>query len=421
MGRVGWVRGGFGAAAPGFLVAAGGPRAALRARETNRKNLVPVLVVGAVLAASCSVVPPPPAPTLTHDPGPPVQVNGVDLHDGMIIHYGSTYYFYGTEYGCGFRWGDASTPWCGFGVSTASSLNGPWSAPLLLFSPSAIDSWTGTTWDADCRLYGCFNPRMVRRSDGVFVLYFNTPGDWARTRANAYYAMGCNGPAGPCGDSAGPPYGSTRKPPLYICSGNGDFSFTVVSDGNTLWMFCTQPDQTLAVEGLDQWGTTGTNVGAANLAGLTSVESPGVYRDTGANTWVLTYSDPNCGYCAGTGMGYATALGVSGSWTRRGLLSARSCGGQPRDVDLIDGHVYEQIDQWYGDNNETRANTVLAPLAGMECPVGTAHATPTTAGSIPTSTTTSPPPSATSSPTTAPELPTTAPTTSGAAAGGSGP
>jgi hypothetical protein len=365
------------------------------------RRLVPTVVAVGVLAAGCVSVlppppppppparPPPPAPTLTQDVGPPVQINGVDLHDGMIVHYGPTYYLYGTEYACGFRWGDASTPWCGFGVSSAPSLNGPWTAPTLLFSPGSTDSWTGTTWDVDCRGYGCFNPRMVHRSDGVFLLYFNTPGDYARTRANAYYVMGCNGPAGPCGDSAGPPYGSTRKPPLYICSGNGDFSFTVVSDGSVLWMFCTQPDQTLAAEELDQWGTNGTNVGAANLARLASVESPGVYHDGAANVWVLTYSDPNCGYCAGTGTGYATASAISGSWTRRGSLSARSCAGQPRDVDLIDGHVYEQIDQWYGDLNETRANTVLAPLAGMECPGGNAPSLKP-AGTIPTSTTSAP-------------------------------
>ncbi len=126
---------------------------------------------------------------------------------------------------------------------------------------------------------------------------------------------------------------------------------------------------------------------------------------------MLTYSDPNCGYCAGTGTGYATASVVGGAWTRRGSLSALSCGGQPRDVDLIDGHVYEQIDQWYGDLNETRANTVLAPLVGMECPVGQSQSQ-TPAGSIPTnpiSPTTNPTSSTTSPPTSTPSNPAATP------------
>jgi hypothetical protein len=35
---------------------------------------------------------------------PGIVISGVDLHDGMILQYGGTYYMYGTEYGCGFQW-----------------------------------------------------------------------------------------------------------------------------------------------------------------------------------------------------------------------------------------------------------------------------------------------------------------------------
>lgn len=216
-------------------------------------------------------------------------VNGLDLHDGTMVQVGGTYYLYGTEYGCGFRWGQANTPWCGFGVSTSTDKVN-WSPPTLLFSPNDLDTWTSTTWTSECGSTGagCFNPRMIQRSgwganDGVWILWFNAPADYNRTRANAYYAMGCNGPAGPCGPTAGAPNGSLAKPSLYICGDNGDFSIVVPPSGLPI-MLCTHADQTLSEEQLNQWGTSGDNVGSTNLAGLTNVESPGAYYDSASST-----------------------------------------------------------------------------------------------------------------------------------------
>jgi hypothetical protein len=321
---------------------------------TVKRGLL-LLLSMAVLLAGCvrpSPPPPPPAPVLTSDSSAPVQINGVDLHDGMAAHYGSEYYLYGTEYGCGFSWGVPATPWCGFGVSTASSLAGPWSAPTPLFDPAP--------WQATCQYYGCFNPRMIRRAvDGAYLLWFNAPGDWIRTGVNAYYVMSCAGPVGPCG--------APHKPALWACGGaNGDFS--IVPTGSTDSIVCTLPSQTLNEEVLTGYDTDGTDVGAADLGATTPVEGAGGYPDA-LGAWVLTFSYPNCGYCSGgIGTGYDTGPGPLGGWTYRGLLSARSCFGQPRTVDDIDGHFYEQIDQWYGSANETHANTVLAPLVGMACP-----------------------------------------------------
>jgi hypothetical protein len=322
-----------------------------------RSPWIVATVLAVVFVACAPTKQPPPAPTLTHDPSPPVTINGMDLHDGMVARHGDVH-LYGTQYGCGFRWLDASTPWCGFGVSSAPSLDGPWSPPTLLFDPAA--------WQDRCRYDGCFNPRMVRRADGAYVLWFNAPGDYRKNGWNAYYSMTCDGPEGPCHDE--------RKPDLWVCGGNGDASVVpmdieIVAAGADLWLFCTQPDQTLGQEKLDGSGTSGTGEGSSTLAGAHDVEAPGVYRDNGADTWVMTFSDPNCGYCGGTGTGYATAPDISGSWTYRGKLSEHSCSGQPRTVDIVDTHPYQHIDQWNnGDPNETTANTVLAPLAGMECP-----------------------------------------------------
>ncbi|GHF70808.1 hypothetical protein GCM10017566_50800 [Amycolatopsis bartoniae] len=291
-------------------------------------------------------------------------LTGLDLHDGKLVQTGSTYYLYGTEYGCGFTWGQAGTPWCGFGVSTSTD-KVTWSAATILFSPHDIDSWTGTTWTVECGSTGagCFNPRMIQRTgwgadDGSWLLWFNAPADYNRSGANAYYALSCTGPAGPCG--------SPHKPSLSVCGGNGDFDVLTRTGAGPV-LLCTQADQTLSSEQLDQWGTDGTGAGANDLAGLTAVESPSAYHDTAHDLWIMTYSDPNCGYCSGDGTGYATATSPLGPWTApansgvsapatgRRDLSATSCGGQPRAVSFVDGRPYQGIDLWNGSLDETAA------------------------------------------------------------------
>jgi hypothetical protein len=302
-----------------------------------------------------------------------VNISGLDAHDGTIVQYGGTYYLYGTRYGCGFHWGQANTPFCGFGVWTARSASGPWTFQRLLFGPTEANSWNGQTWNYTCGSdgAGCFNPRMVRRPDGVWILWFNAPGDWNRTRANAYYAMGCNSPAGPCGSGAGAPYGSTHKPSMGVCFDNGDFS--IIIDGNTAYNICTRANNTLAVERLDTWWANGDGTGAANLAGLTQVEAPGAWK-TADGKWILTYSDLNCGYCAANATGYAVAdapggpftapgnLGISAPDRARRDISAASCGGQPRTVVTLDGQPYQWVDLWYGSVSETNAGIHLEPL-----------------------------------------------------------
>jgi hypothetical protein len=335
--------------------------------------------VAAALLAVCSLIPMSQTHAVVRPLAAAVTVTGIDLHDGMVMQSGSTYYLYGTEYGCGFHWGQTGTPWCGFGVSTASSLAGPWSAPILLFGPSAIDPWTGTTWQAECgdTGAGCFNPRMIVRTwgpaDNVPILWFNAPADYSRSRANAYYAMGCNSLTGPCGYVA--PNGSVHKPSLTICGGNGDPGFAQVTTTSAPYLLCTNANQTLSEEQVSFWGVDGTGVGVSNLAGLTNVESPGAYFDAGSGLWVLTYSDPNCGYCTGDGTGYATATTLTGPWvapanmgaaapvTGRRDLSATSCGGQPRTISVLGGQPFEGIDLWTGFTSEPTAGLHYEPLA----------------------------------------------------------
>ncbi|GAA1181419.1 hypothetical protein GCM10009664_54460 [Kitasatospora gansuensis] len=340
----------------------------------------------AFLAALSAVLPAPDARAVVPMP---VTIKSIDLHDGMVLKDGSTYYLYGTEYGCGFRWLDARAPWCGFGVSTAPSPDGPWSPPRLLFPPDSTDPYSGLSWQQECVSAGCFNPRMVKRSgwgadDGVWVLWFNSPSDYNRNWANAYNVMGCNSPAGPCGPTAGAPYGSYRKPPLYSCYGNGDFGLAVDATSRSLVVACTMPDSTLSVEQIDHWGTGSAGRGAAHLAELDGVEAPGIWYEPATHSWFGTYSDPICGYCSGTATGYMTADGPLGPWSapvslavagapERGRrdISATSCGGQPRTVSVVDGQAWQGIDLWTGEANETRAGLHFEPLT-YQPPRGTA-------------------------------------------------
>ncbi|MFI8962025.1 hypothetical protein ACIGO8_07910 [Streptomyces sp. NPDC053493] len=324
-------------------------------------------------------------------------ITGLDLHDAQIVEFEDVYYMYGSMYGCGFEWYRPTTPWCGFGVSTAPAPQGPWSAPRPLFDRTATDPWTGRTWQDTCggTGQGCFNPRMIRRSgwgrdDGAFLLWFNSPRHWSTDRSNAYNVMGCASAAGPCGYGiAGTETGADgtyRKPRLSYCTGNGDFGFIDSGTaGDPPALVCTLPGAAhLGIEELDEWGSGGGGTGVSEVAGLRHVEGPGGYWDPVQRLYVLTYADPACGYCAGTPIGYATAPTLYGGWTAPGnvgwtapaygrrIFNGNSCGGQPRTVTVLDGRPWQIIDLWLGTRNETAAATHVVPLAY--------HPTPGTAG-----------------------------------------
>ncbi len=308
-----------------------------------------------------------------------ITISGVDSHDGMMYQDGAVYYWVGTKYGCGFRW-NTTSPWCGYGVWTSTD-KATWTYVRDLFDPrSTSGTFKNESWQWICGDHGdgCFNPRMTRRPDGVWILSFNGFGDYRHWQANGYYFMGCNGPAGPCGSGAGPPYGSTIKPRMYICRGAGDFSVFADQAGNA-YIACTYSPSginAITIEKLDPCWCNGVNVGITDVAAITWVESPGVFYDAANSTYVLTYSDPNCGYCSGAGTSYAVAPAPLGPWrypsvvnhlgnpptTERRKISAHSCGGQPRTVSILDGVPYEQIDLWYDNDNETNAGTHLEPL-----------------------------------------------------------
>jgi hypothetical protein len=343
-------------------------------------GLVAVLATGySVVATTTASAPAIPRPVQTSlVPALPITITGVDAHDGTIYQDAGTYYLIGTRYSCAagnFNWGTSPTTWCGYAAYSAPAASGPWTYVRQLFPVTDVSPYNGTTWQHTCgdEGQGCFNPRMAKRPDGVWVLWFNASYDEVHYGANGYYVMGCNGPIGPCGASAGPPYGSTSKPGMWKCNNSGDFS--IVVDGTQAWMVCNTNTYTLATERLDSWWANGnTTVGVRGVAGLTFIEGEGAFKaDDG--TWFVTYSDPACGYCAGTATGYAVAPSLAGPWTwpqnatsangdmtARRKVSAHSCGGQPRTVVTLDGQPYQYIDLWHGGHNETTAGIHLEPL-----------------------------------------------------------
>jgi len=336
-------------------------------------------VRAAALTAVCALalpdaaVPAAPVPAISLPSAGAVTLTGLDAHDGSIVQEpDGTLVMVGTRYGCGFVWQWPSTPWCGFGAWTSTTgLGGQWTYRGLLFDPNSSsvafhnESWQTVCGNGD----GCFNPRLIKRPDGVWVLWFNAPGDLRRYGANEFWAMGCNGPTGPCGAGAGAPYGSTIKPSLWVCNTGGDFAvFPDPGDptGATAYLVCGTSTWTVNVEKLQPWWADGTGVGASNLAGLSYVEGAGMFRAPDG-TYVLTHGG-NCPYCSGTDTSYVYAPSVLGPWTvpagtaRRREISGHSCGGQPRSVAVVDGHAYEWVDLWYDALNEANAGIHLEPL-----------------------------------------------------------
>lgn len=318
-------------------------------------------------------------PAQAETPASPVTITGLDAHDGTVVQDPDTgyLYLYGTRYGCGYRWGAAS-PWCGFGVwRSTEGVEGPWVFQRLLFAPSSQSTWAQRSWTALCGTSGsgCFNPRMVRRADGIWVLWFNAPNDWSRTGANAYYVMGCAGPAGPCGPGA--ENGSLSKPRLWGCNGNGDFSLYDDGAGNG-YIICTMPGgsykMTLSAERLDKWWANGVpGAHTKRVAGLSWVEGPAVVRSD-SGSYHLLFGVPDCGYCV-AGTGVATSSSPLGDYERGADVQARAASvGQPRSAFKVDEQWWLWVDKWLCEGlgcervgpetvrNQTGADVVLYPL-----------------------------------------------------------
>jgi hypothetical protein len=290
--------------------------------------------------------------------------HAIDAHDGQVQHFGDRYYLYGTRYGCGFRWNDKKSPFCGFVAYSSPDLT-HWHAEGLLFD-AATPYWQK---GCDGSTYGCFRPHVVFNArTHRYVLWINS-----YDVAVGYHVFTATKPTGPFVEGPLPKLAVNREQPPGL--NHGDQDIFVDRDGTAYLAYTDwRRKGDIIVEKLDDSYLSGT--GHYERLGLKSTEAPSIFRR--GDTYYLTFSDPNCGYCA-TGTSYMRATSPLGPWVgklanseketqHRGLpISEKSCGGQPADVAMLpgrDGPIFlYQSDRWdNGNPSETHATHYWEPL-----------------------------------------------------------
>ncbi|KAB2378191.1 family 43 glycosylhydrolase [Actinomadura montaniterrae] len=211
--------------------------------------------------------------------------NAVDAHDGAIQRFGDTYYLYGTSYDCGYQWTVNST-FCGFKV---------YSSPDLVH-------WTdrGHVVDArSCKF--CFRPHTVYdKATRKYVMWVND-----QEAADKFRVYTADRPTGPF----------TERPVPDLPAGThctADLDVFVDDDGKG-YLTCSNAGWHIAV--IELTPDYLRAAGPYDVTGVTRVEAPSIFKRNG--TYYLTMSDPNCGYCTGTGTSYLTAQSPLGPWKGR--------------------------------------------------------------------------------------------------------
>ena len=281
--------------------------------------------------------------------------NAVDAHDGEIAFFNGTYYLYGTSYDCGYQWQAGGTPFCGFKVYSSTDLV-HWADRGYLFDP------TTSAWQTACNgsTYGCFRPHVIyNASTGQYVLWINV-----YDNSVGYRVFTASSPTGPFTEAPTPTLAVNNSAPSGGVN-NGDEGLFVDDDG-TAYIAYTDwhtGGGDIVVERLSSSYLTGT--GAYTRLGQSSTEAPALFKR--GSTYYLSYSDPNCGYCGGTGTAYKTASSPLGPWSAGTSITSNSCGGQPSFVSAIpttSGTAYLYgSDLWNnGRANEALANYFWTPL-----------------------------------------------------------
>lgn len=261
----------------------------------------------------------------------------VDAHDGSIVQDGGTYWLFGTAYDCGFALNTPGTRWCGIRAFSSNDLL-RWEDRGHAVAPTDL-------WQTRCAppLFGCFRAHVARSpADGRWVLWVNT-----YDAPVGYRVLVADSPAGPWAEVAPPvlSVGGHTLPSrgdhdVFVDSaGRGWIAYTVIEGGSPV---------DIAIEPLNPALTSGA--GAAVRLGLGIVEAPSLFEREGR--FFLTYSDPACPYCPGTGTGIAVAPSPMGPWRKAPTMSAKSCDGQPSEVTrlrLADETIWLYVsDQWDG-------------------------------------------------------------------------
>ncbi|WP_426513927.1 family 43 glycosylhydrolase [Dactylosporangium sp. McL0621] len=280
--------------------------------------------------------------------------NAVDAHDGHIALFDGLYHLYGTSYDCGYRWRQAGTPFCGFKVYTSTDLV-HWTDRGYLFDP------TTATWQTRCNgdTYGCFRPHVVRNAaTGQYVLWVNV-----YDNSVGYRVFTASSPIGPFTEVAVPTLAVNNNAPVAGVN-NGDHALLVDDDGAAYLAYTDwRSSGDIVVERLNAAYLSGT--GSYTRLHQSATEAPALFKRNGI--YYITYSDPNCGYCAGTGTSYRTATNPLGPWSAATKVTTSSCGGQPAFVSALPtttgtAYLYAS-DLWNNaDPNEALANSYWAPL-----------------------------------------------------------
>ena len=281
--------------------------------------------------------------------------DAVDAHDGEIALFNGTYYLYGTSYDCGFEWGNKNAPFCGFKTYSSPDMVN-WTDRGFLFDAKT------DVWQTRCNgnTYGCFRPHVVFNSKTkLYVLWINV-----YDNVSGYRVFTSKTPVGPFIEQAEPKMAVNAGAPKASLN-NGDHD-TFIDDDDTAYLAYTdwRTDGTIVIEKLSADYLTGTGkVVRSVTAGRT--EAPGMFKRNGI--YYVLYSDPNCGYCSGTGTSYKTAPSPLGPWSEGKKISDNSCGGQPSFVSTIKlsgGTVFLfGSDLWNNAaKNEALANYYWAPL-----------------------------------------------------------
>jgi len=281
--------------------------------------------------------------------------DAIDAHDGEIAVFNGIYYLYGTSYGCGFEWGKKNAPFCGFKVYSSSDMV-TWTDRGMLFNAST------PVWQSRCdgSTYGCFRPHVIyNKATRLYVLWINVYDNRVGFRV-----FTSKTPVGPFKEVAEPRLAVNSDSPVAGLN-NGDHDTFVDADGKGYIAYTDwRTKGTIIIEELtsDYLSGSGKHVKSVTSG---NTEAPALFRRK--NLYYITYSDPNCGYCAGTGTSYKTATSPLGPWSEGIKISDNSCGGQPSfvsPIELASGTIYVYgSDLWNNAaKNEALANYYWAPL-----------------------------------------------------------
>ncbi|GAA4777695.1 hypothetical protein GCM10023231_00080 [Olivibacter ginsenosidimutans] len=279
----------------------------------------------------------------------------VDAHDGEIAYFDGVYYLYGTSYGCGFAWNEKEAPFCGFKVYASSDMV-HWTDKGFLFDANT------SVWQCRCdgSTYGCFRPHVIfNKQTQKYILWVNVYDNRVGFRV-----FTSTSPTGPFKEEAEPTLAVNNDAPVAGLN-NGDHD-TFVDDDGTAYLAYTdwRTGGTIVIEELnkDYLSGTGRHVKTVTKG---KTEAPGLFKRKGI--YYITYSDPNCGYCSGTGTSYRTAKSPLGPWSTGIKISDNSCGGQPSFVSTLalptDTVYLYGSDLWNNAaKNEALANFYWSPL-----------------------------------------------------------